>query len=253
MCRCKCRPMTPTATPCNTLPAVCPSGLMIDPITGLISGTVDYSAAETSGGQYNVTVTVNDGNGQTASQSFVWSISDTPQAPWLEYPTLQDSQMGTSASLQLVGGSPDNKTLTYSATGLPAGLSVDANTGLISGTITVAAKAYSVTATVSDGTLSASQTFTWQVTSGAAPQVILAINGTVSHSDDVGVVNPSVTIPLTITLQNASADQMHTIQISIPSGRSEVSQSQVELANGGTTTIWLTPVQASQAPDDVDI
>jgi hypothetical protein len=147
-----------------------PIGLMIDPSSGLISGTVDYSAAEISWGQYNVTVTVNDGNGQTASQSFVWAIANTPRPPWLEYPTFQASPIGANVSLQLVGGSPDNETLTYSASGLPPGLSVDPNTGLISGTITGPAQSYTVTATVTDtSNLKASQTFTWQV---GTPQIL---------------------------------------------------------------------------------
>jgi len=230
-----------------------PIGLMIDSQTGLISGTVDYSAAEIAGGQYNVTVSVNDGNGDTATQSFVWTIADTEQGPWLAYPGYQNSQTQSTPTLQLNGGSPDGKALTYSATGLPAGLTVNAATGLISGAITAAPNQYAVTASVTDGVKTASQTFTWNVTSSAAPQVILAINGTVDHSDDVGIVNPSLTIPLKITLQNATPGVPYVIQISIPSGRSYVSQSQITLENGGSTTIQLTPTQESLVPDDVDI
>src|SRR5207247_372422 len=53
---------------------------------------------------------------------------------------------------------------TYSATGLPPSLTVNAATGLISGTISLtSAGTYSVTATASDGSLSNSKTFTWTV------------------------------------------------------------------------------------------
>jgi len=228
-----------------------PIGLWIDPNTGLIQGTVDYSAAEISNGLYNVTVTVNDGNGDTASQSFVWTIANTEQGPWLASPGMQSNEIGNQVSLQLYGGSPDGNPLTYSATGLPAGLGIDATTGLISGTVQGPNQSYSVTVSVTDNILTAQQTFTWQV---GQPTVILAINGSVDPSGDVLLVNSSPnTTPLTITLENASPGILHLVQISIPSGFTEVSQSQLELYNGESTTVWLTPVQGSQSADDVDI
>ncbi len=47
--------------------------------------------------------------------------------------------MGTAASLQIhATDSASGQTLTYSATGLPAGLSINSSTGLISGTPTTA-------------------------------------------------------------------------------------------------------------------
>src|SRR5262249_28197535 len=58
------------------------------------------------------------------------------------------------------GGLP----LAYSASGLPASISVNATTGMISGsTGTANAGTYSITATVSNGTLSTSRTFIWTV------------------------------------------------------------------------------------------
>src|SRR6185437_17078852 len=57
-------------------------------------------------------------------------------------------------------------TLTYSATGLPAGLSINSSTGLISGTFTTQGTS-SVTVIATDGTgASGSATFTWTVASG---------------------------------------------------------------------------------------
>ncbi|WP_285541387.1 putative Ig domain-containing protein, partial [Brucella sp. NBRC 12950] len=67
----------------------------------------------------------------------------------------------------------DGDTLTYSATGLPKGLTIDPNTGIISGTIDPSASqdgvggAHSVTITVSDGTSTVDQTFTWTVSNPA--------------------------------------------------------------------------------------
>lgn len=72
--------------------------------------------------------------------------------------------VGTAASLQIsASDSTAGQTLTYSATGLPAGLSISAATGLISGTPTTSGTS-SVTVTATDGTgTSGSATFSWTV------------------------------------------------------------------------------------------
>src|SRR5262249_16627719 len=58
----------------------------------------------------------------------------------------------------------DDDPLTYTAVGLPLGVSVDPATGVISGTITrPGAGLHRVTLSVSDGSLSASATFLWFV------------------------------------------------------------------------------------------
>jgi hypothetical protein len=233
-----------------------PAGLFIDPFNGLISGTIDYSAAKIGGGHYSTLVSVNDGNGGTASQTFSWTVTDTNRPPWLAYPGFQTNKVGDTVSLQLSAGDPDGQTLTYSATGLPAGLNVNGTTGLISGSITAAAGTYSVTATVSDGSLSTSQTFSWQVTSSSPAKIILAINDTMDTSDDLAFINdgqPVQAVPVEVTLQNASAG-LHQITLNTtPSGRVSLNITSFQLGNGGTTTVMLTPLQLSQAEDDVTL
>jgi subtilase family serine protease len=83
-------------------------------------------------------------------------------------PGNQSTQVGTAASLQIhATDSASGQTLTYSASGLPAGLSISSSTGLISGTPTTAGTS-SVTVTAKDTTsASGSASFTWTVsTSG---------------------------------------------------------------------------------------
>ncbi len=82
-------------------------------------------------------------------------------------PPNQTSTVGTAASLQVsASDSASGQTLTYSATGLPAGLSINSGTGLISGTPTAAGTS-TVTVTATDTTgASGSATFTWTVGSG---------------------------------------------------------------------------------------
>ncbi|WP_237111578.1 M4 family metallopeptidase [Nocardioides sp. WS12] len=78
--------------------------------------------------------------------------------------------VGTATSLQLTGSSSGaGQTLTWSATGLPAGLSINASSGLISGTPTTAVTA-SVTVTARDTTgATGSTSFTWTISGGGTP------------------------------------------------------------------------------------
>jgi hypothetical protein len=81
-------------------------------------------------------------------------------------PGSQSSTVGTAASLQIAAAdSASGQTLTYSATGLPAGLSINASSGLISGTPTTA-QTTSVTVTATDTTGTAgTAAFSWTVSS----------------------------------------------------------------------------------------
>ena len=130
-----------------------PAGLAIDASTGLISGTVGYAAASTTA--YAVEVTVSDGIAPDVTDTFTWTITDTNRAPSFDQDLLdRTSAEGAVISLDAGATDPDLDTLTYSATGLPAGLAIDASTGLISGTVGYAAAsttAYAVEVTVSDG------------------------------------------------------------------------------------------------------
>jgi hypothetical protein len=76
--------------------------------------------------------------------------------------------VGTAASLQVrAADSATGQTLTYSAAGLPAGLSISSATGLISGTPTTAGTS-AVTVTARDGTgASGSAAFSWTVSSSS--------------------------------------------------------------------------------------
>jgi hypothetical protein len=80
-------------------------------------------------------------------------------------PGSQSGTVGQAVSLQIkASDSAVGATLTYKAAGLPAGLSINSATGLITGTPTTAATS-SVTVTVKDTTgASGSASFTWAVT-----------------------------------------------------------------------------------------
>ncbi|MFE9611547.1 M4 family metallopeptidase [Streptomyces sp. NPDC006012] len=81
-------------------------------------------------------------------------------------PGNQSSTVGTAVNLQISASSSNAGALTYSAAGLPAGLSINSSTGLVSGTPTTAG-GNSTTVTVKDSTgATGTASFTWTVNSG---------------------------------------------------------------------------------------
>ncbi|WP_433892829.1 M4 family metallopeptidase [Streptomyces sp. CA-111067] len=95
----------------------------------------------------------------------VGSRVSNPSGVTVTQPANQSTKVNTAASLQIQASSTNGGALTYSATGLPAGLAVNASSGLISGTPTATGSS-TVTATVKDSTnASGTATFTWTVTS----------------------------------------------------------------------------------------
>lgn len=153
-----------------------PTGLVVASATGEISGTLNAA------GTFSVLATVADPAGASASQSFSWTVSTpvTNSAPVLVAPGLQTSETGDVVSLALTATDDDGDVLTWSASGLPTGLSLNSTTGAISGTPT-AAGAATVTVTVTDGDLSASQSFDWRIVAN------VALTGTASQVSELQI------------------------------------------------------------------
>jgi putative Ig domain-containing protein len=122
-----------------------------------------YSSA-TAGQRYCFTVAAYTAAGEGAKAAEVCGYSN--RVPTLTNPGSQSSTVGQPVSLQLQGSDPDGQPVSYTATGLPAGLSVMSSTGYIAGSGTTAGT-FSVTARVSDGVLTSSQVFTWSMTAAA--------------------------------------------------------------------------------------
>ena len=138
-----------------------PAGLSINPSTGLISGT------PTTAGSPTVIVTATDTTGAAASSAFNWTVNPGTgggNTVTVTSPGSQTGTVGTAASLQIgASDSASGQTLSYSATGLPAGLGINSSTGLISGTPTTAGTS-TVTVTATDTTgASGSTSFGWTV------------------------------------------------------------------------------------------
>ena len=147
-----------------------PAGLSINAGTGTISGT------PTTAGSNSVTVTATDNSGATGSATFSWTVTNTVS---VTSPGNQSSASGTAITpLPIVASDSGGSALTYSATGLPAGLSINAGTGTISGTPTTAgSNSVTVTATDNSGA-TGSATFSWTVTGSATSPTITLLNHT---------------------------------------------------------------------------
>ncbi len=91
--------------------------------------------------------------------------------PVLTSPGDRSDDEDVSVSLQIVTSDPDNDPLDFSASGLPTGLTIDQNTGLITGTPTTP-NVYNVTVTADDGFGgNDSISFNWTINSVIVPEV----------------------------------------------------------------------------------
>jgi hypothetical protein len=125
-----------------------------------------YEGVMTSG--YPSAATENAVQANIVAAGYGSSVSTGGNTVTVTGPGNQTGTVGTAASVQVhASDSASGQTLAYGATGLPAGLSINSSTGLISGTPTGAGTS-SVTVTATDGTgASGSATFTWTIsTSG---------------------------------------------------------------------------------------
>jgi Putative Ig domain/PLD-like domain len=150
-----------------------PTGLSINSSTGVISGTASTA------GTYDVTLTGTDSTGPSGSATFTWTVGSTvANTVTVTNPGSQSGTAGTAASLQIsASDSASGQTLTYGASGLPAGLSISSSTGLISGTPTTAGTS-DVTVTATDTTgASGSVSFTWTIEASGCGAQQLLVNG----------------------------------------------------------------------------
>ena len=117
------------------------------------------------------------------------ALTQSAQAP--EWPLTRvdrESQEGEAITIGFLATVPDGQTVTYSATGLPRGLSINPQTGLVSGTLaesdpgTVntggsAGVHTNVTITATSGTASSSYVFDWRVSRFKKGDVFAGVGG----------------------------------------------------------------------------
>ncbi len=149
-----------------------PAGMIINATSGAIS----WVPTNAQVGDNNVTVKATDSSGAAnnfASQSFIVTLSNVNDAPTLNTIPTQNAVVGTLFNHATVGNDIDaGDTLTYSLSGNPVWLSIDSNTGVLSGTPDATGSS-TVTVTVTDALgVFASQPFTLNATTVAATPVV---------------------------------------------------------------------------------
>src|SRR5262249_25378659 len=93
----------------------------------------------------------------------------------------QANNTGDSVSLQLQASDSVSGSLTYSASALPTGLSLNASTGLISGTISAATNStFATSLSVTDGTNTVVDALTWSI----GPILLSDPGSQTSHAGD---------------------------------------------------------------------
>lgn len=185
-----------------------PAGLSVNTSSGVISGT------PSGYGVSNVSITATNGSG---SDTQTLNIAITQAAPVISSPSTSTGAEGTAYSYSITAS---NTPTSFSATGLPTGLTVNTSTGQITGTPTaVGVFPVSISATNSGG----SDTDTLTLTVVAAP----VINSALVSTATVGVP-----YSYTITATNSPTSFTAT---GLPAGLS---------VNAGTGEISGTPVSA---------
>ena len=138
-----------------------PPGLSLGMFSGLVTGNVGAA------GTYPVVVKLEDPHGE-GTRSFTWTVSDPHPSIGAILPR-SNAENTAVPDLQVVASGPAEHPLSYGATGLPTGLTINA-TGLISGTIATGAAlggvngVWTVTVAVENVHGSASTVFLWTVT-----------------------------------------------------------------------------------------
>ena len=143
-----------------------PAGLTIDPVTGIISGILPSGAS--ADGPYTVVVTATDPSGESVSTEFVWTVENIAPEVVTTLPNVSfDDGSGVSLLTASNFVDPDGDSLIFTASNLPEGLTIDPETGLISGTLDGSASQegpYDITVTATDTQgASTSLTFTMDV------------------------------------------------------------------------------------------
>jgi uncharacterized repeat protein (TIGR01451 family) len=167
-----------------------PPGVTLNASTGVLAGTPALAAVGTA----SFTVTVTDANGQTATEATSITVL---AGPLLSFPAPPAGAVGVAYGDALtVGGGTGPFAWSVSAGALPAGMTLNASMGVLSGTPTaMGSSAFTVQVSDADG-----QTATEAVTLavGAGPLVIVARAGT-SSAVPGGTVNFTVTVSNTGT------------------------------------------------------
>lgn len=151
----------PAPTYSLTAPTTLPSGMSLNAQTGEITGLPSAYPST-----YSFSITATNVEGST-SQTFSGTIAAPAKPKWPTTAPTLSMTVGTQFTTTLAASGPPAPRYTVSSGALPAGLSLNARTGVISGTPT-AAGAYSFTITATNSSGSTDQVFAGSVSASSS-------------------------------------------------------------------------------------
>ncbi len=230
-----------------------PPGLVMDATTGIISGWIDPRAH----GTYASLVQVDDLNGGVTRTGFTWNVTHVNHAPhFIDLADVVQQQNALFQDSGLTATDIDNDPISFTVTGLPAGVSYDPVQNLIAGRATTAGS-YTVMVTASDGQGgSDTNSFAWQVIpEGTAVPVATVQFG---YNQNITLLSAATKLTAQVSLSYPSNPNDPNMEYPVtlivtPAGRATIDTPTLRLKVGDTATFHLTPTAISQKVDDVTI
>ena len=202
--------ITATNSPTTFTALTLPVGLTVNSQTGTISGT------PTTAGTYSIPITAANTTGTTASE--VTITVGTAGAPVLNGPLAATAVVDTAFSYQVPA---TGLVATYSALGLPSGLTIDPASGIISGTPTVAGGPTAVTVLAANG------------------------SGTVQATLSLTIASETGSVQVTLSPDDANNNGA---QWSVDGGTFQSSGATVSGLGAGPHTLTFSPVSGYTTP-----
>jgi hypothetical protein len=204
-----------------------PTGLSLNTSTGAITGTPTVTSGATT-----YTVTITDANSATANNTFSLTVNGAVTATQAIASKIVTANQAITAFTPVTGGAGTTP-YTYSvAPALPAGLSINASTGSITGTPTSASGATTYTVTVTDAA-NATATNTFSLTVSGAVAATTAVPSTTLP------YNQAVTPFTPVTGSGGTGALTYAVSPTLPAGLS------FNTANGQITGTPTVPTAAT--------
>ncbi len=240
---------TPTVTGTVTSYAVSPAlpaGLSLNTVTGVISGT---PTTATAAADYIVTAT-NGGGSTTATVNI--TVNNSPPSG-LSYTTPVTYTIGTAITnnVPTVTGTVTSYSVSPA---LPAGLSLNTSTGVISGTPTTAAAAANYTVTATNG--GGSTTATVNITVNNAAPSGLSYTTPVTYTIGAAITDNTPTVTGTVTSYSVSPALPAGLSLNtstgvisgVPTTATAAANYVVTATNGGGSTTATVNITVNNAP-----